>query len=277
MFEFIGRTALVTGAARGQGRSHAIRLAQEGANVVLLDVCRDLDSPAYAGATESDLADTVKAVEHAGRVAFARVVDIRDYRDLQCHVDDSVDALGPIDIVSVNAGIYPSGGKAWELSPEEWREVIDINLTGAFNTVRAVVPQMLQAGRGGSIVFTSSAVSIRAVQNCANYVASKAGVLGLMKAMALELGEHKIRVNAMCPSIVGTDMVWNDRLYELFRPDLERPGLADVEPVFRTNTVLGIPWVEPIDVSEALVWLASDAARYVTGVVLPVDAGTSLL
>jgi (+)-trans-carveol dehydrogenase len=143
--------------------------------------------------------------------------------------------------------------------------------------VRAVVPQMLQAGKGGSIVFTSSAVGIRAVQNCSDYVASKAGVIGLMKTMALELGQHQIRVNAVCPSVVGTDMIWNDRLSELFRPDLEHPSLADVEPLFRANTALGIAWVEPTDVSEAIVWLASEAARYVTGVVLPVDAGTILL
>jgi (+)-trans-carveol dehydrogenase len=277
MTQFLGRTALVTGAARGQGRSHAIRLAQEGANVVLLDICRDLDSPAYPGATESDLADTVKAVEHAGRVALACVVDVRDYQQLQCHIDDAVDALGPIDIVSVNAGIFPPGAKSWELDPAQWREVIDINLTGPFNTARAIVPQMLHAGKGGSITFTSSAVGIRAVQNCADYVASKAGVIGLTKTMALELGQHKVRVNALCPSIVGTDMIWNDSLYELFRPDLEHPTLADVEPVFKANTALGIPWVEPTDVSEALVWLASDAARYVTGVVLPLDAGTTLL
>jgi (+)-trans-carveol dehydrogenase len=277
MLQLLGRTALVTGAARGQGRSHAIRLAREGANVVLLDICRDLDSPAYPGATESDLADTVKAVEHAGRTAFSRIVDVRDYQALQRHIDDAASTLGPIDIVSVNAGIFPPGVKSWDLDPGQWREVIDINLTGAFNTARAVVPQMLQAGNGGSIIFTSSAVGVRAVQNCADYVASKAGVIGLMKTMALELGQHKIRVNAVCPSIVGTDMIWNDQLYQLFRPDLERPELADVEPLFRANTALDIPWVEPADVSEAIVWLASDAARYVTGVVLPVDAGTILL
>ena len=277
MSQFLGRTALVTGAARGQGRSHAIRLAQEGADVVLLDVCRDLDSPAYPGATESELADTVKAVEHAGKTAFARIVDVRDYQELQRHIDDAVGALGPIDIVSVNAGIFPAAAKSWELDPAQWREVIDINLTGAFNTARAVVPQMLQAGNGGSIVFTSSAVGIKPIQNFSDYVASKAGVIGLMKTMALELGPHKIRVNAVCPTIVGTDMIWNDRLYELFRPDLDHPGLADVEPLFRANTALDIPWVEPADVSEAIVWLASDAARYITGVVLPVDAGTTLL
>jgi SDR family mycofactocin-dependent oxidoreductase len=277
MTQFLGRTALVTGAARGQGRSHAIRLAEEGADVVLLDVCSDLDSPAYPGATESDLAETVKAVEHAGRTAFSRIVDVRDYQQLQRHIDDAVDSLGPIDILSVNAGVFPPGAKSWELDPTLWCEVIDINLTGSFNTVRAVVPQMLHAGKGGAIIFTSSAVAIRAVQNCADYVASKAGVIGLMKTLALELGQHKIRVNAICPTMVGTDMIWNDRLYELFRPDLQHPGLADVEPLLRANTALGIPWVEPADVSEAIVWLASDAARYVTGVVLPVDAGTTLL
>jgi SDR family mycofactocin-dependent oxidoreductase len=277
MTQFLGRTALVTGAARGQGRSHAIRLADEGANVAILDICGDLKSPAYPGATESDLADTVRAIERTGRAAFARITDVRDYDELQRHIDDAVDQLGPIDIVSVNAGIFPPGAKTWELSPEQWREVIDVNLTGCFNTARAVVPQMRQAGKGGSVIFTSSAVGVRAVENCADYVASKAGVIGLMKVMALELGRDKIRVNAVCPSIVGTDMIWNDSLYALFRPDLAHPTIADVEPLFRANTVLDTPWVDPIDVSEAVVWLASDAARYVTGIVLPVDAGTILL
>jgi NAD(P)-dependent dehydrogenase (short-subunit alcohol dehydrogenase family) len=185
--------------------------------------------------------------------------------------------LGAIDIVSINAGIFPPGAKTWELSPKQWREVMDVNLTGCFNTARAVVPQMLQAGKGGSVIFTSSAVGVRPVENCSDYVASKAGVIGLMKVMALELGRHKIRVNAVCPSIVGTDMIWNDALYALFRPDMEHPTLADVEPLLRANTVLDTPWVDPIDVSEAVVWLASDAARYVTGIVLPIDAGTTLL
>ena len=277
MSQFLGRTALVTGAARGQGRAHAIRLAQEGANVAVLDICRDLDSPTYPGATESQLADTVKAIEHAGRAAFARTADVRDYEELQRFIAEAVDVLGPIDIVSVNAGIFGQGSVAWDMDPEQWREVIDINLTGAFNTVRAVVPQMLQAGNGGSIAFTSSAGGIRAVQNLSDYVASKFGVIGLMKTMALELGRHKIRVNAVCPTMVGTDVIFNDRLYELCRPDLQRPSLADVEPVWRANTVLNTPWVEAGDVSEAVVWLASDAARYVTGVVLPVDAGMTLL
>jgi (+)-trans-carveol dehydrogenase len=277
MTQFLGRTALVTGAARGQGRSHAVRLAQEGANVAVLDICRDLESPAYPGATESDLAETVKAIEHAGRTAFARAADVRDPEELQRFVDEAVDALGPIDIVSVNAGIFGPGSMTWDVDPKQWREVIDVNLTGSFNTARAVVPQMLHADNGGSIIFTSSALGIRAVENCSDYVASKAGVIGLMKTLALELGRHKIRVNAVCPTMVGSDMIWNDRLYELFRPDLEHPSLADVEPALRANTLLDTPWVETGDVSEAIVWLASDAARYVTGVVLPVDAGTSLL
>src|SRR5262249_48961964 len=193
----------VTGAARGQGRSHAIRLAMEGANVVLLDTCRDLDSPAYPGATESELADTVKAVEQTGRVALARIVDVRDYQQLQRHIDDAVDALGPIGIVSVNAEMFPPGARSLELGSEQWREVIEVNLTGSCNTVRAVVQQMVQAGKGGSIIFTCSAVGIRAVQKRADYVASKAGVIGLTKTMALVLGQHRIRFNALWPSMVG--------------------------------------------------------------------------
>lgn len=141
-----------------------------------------------------------------------------------------MDVLGPIDIVSVNAGIFGQGSMAWNMDPEQWREVIDINLTGAFNTVRAVLPQMLQAGNGGSIAFTSSSVGIRAVENLSDYVASKFGVIGLMKTLALELGRHKVRVNAVCPTMVGTDMIWNDRLYKMFRPDLQHPGLLTSNP-----------------------------------------------
>lgn len=277
MTQLLGRTALVTGAARGQGRSHAIRLAQEGANVVLLDACHDLVSPDHTGEMKSELADTVKAVEHAGRAAFSCLVDLRDCRETQRHIDNAVDALGAIDIVAVNAGVFPPGAKCWELDPAKWREVIDVNLTGSFNTARAVVPRMVQAGIGGSIIFTSSAVAIRPVQNWSHYVASSAGLIGLMKTMALELGHHNIRVNAVCASAAGTDTLWDDRLYEIFPPDLKYPRLADVEPVFQANTALGVPWVEPGDVSEAVVWLASNAARHVTGVVLPVDAGTALL
>jgi NAD(P)-dependent dehydrogenase (short-subunit alcohol dehydrogenase family) len=210
----------------------------------VLDICRDLDSPTYPGATESDLAETVKAIEHADRAAFARTADVRDYEELQRFVAEAVDVLGPIDIVSVNAGIFGPGSTTWDIDPKQWREVIDINLTGAFNTVRAVLPQMLQAGNGGSIVFTSSAVGIRAVENLSDYVASKFGVIGLMKTMALELGRHKVRVNAVCPTLVGTDMIFNEGLYELFRPDLQHPSLADVEPVWRANNVLNTPWVE---------------------------------
>lgn len=277
MPQFTGRNALVTGAARGQGRSHAIRLAEEGADVVLLDVCGDLESPAYAGATESDLAETAKAVEHTGRKAHIAIVDVRDIDALQKAVDSAVDELGAIDIVSANAGIIGPGAMTWEMDPAQWREVMDINLTGCFNTARVVIPQMLAAGNGGSITFTSSAVGIRAIENCSDYVASKFGVIGLMKALALELGRHKIRVNALCPTMVGTDMMWNEGMYKLFRPDIDRPTLEDVTPVFEAYNLLGTPWVETADVTEALVWLASDSARYLTGVALPVDAGTTLM
>ncbi|MBB5167545.1 mycofactocin-coupled SDR family oxidoreductase [Mycobacterium sp. AZCC_0083] len=276
MPQFLGRTALVTGAARGEGRSHAVRLPAEGADVAVLDICRHLDSATYPGPSETDLGDTVAAIEQEDRAAFARTVDVRDEQSVQCYVDDAVAALGSVDIVSVNAGIFGPGSPTWDVEINQWREVIDINLTGAFTTARAVLPQMIRAGNGGAIVFTSSAVAIRAVENCADYVASKAGVIGLMKAMALELGRHEIRVDALCPTLVDTHMILNEPLYRLFRPDLERPGLADVEPLFRANNVLDTPWVEPRDVSEAVVWLASEAARYVTGVALPVDAGMSL-
>jgi (+)-trans-carveol dehydrogenase len=268
-----GKIAFITGAARGQGRMHAVRLAQEGADVVVVDALQSYSTIAYPMATEADLDETVALVEATGRKALARQADVRNVGQLQAVVDEAIESFGRIDIVSANAGIMPPGAPFWELTPQEWADVIGVNLVGVANTVSAAVPSMIAAGQGGSIVITSSAAGLRATNNLATYNSSKFGVIGLGKTMANELAAHRIRVNVICPISVDTTMIHNDGLYHLLRPDLEAPTRADVAEVMSTLSPIPEPWIEPIDVSNALVYLASDEARYVTGVVLPVDLG----
>jgi (+)-trans-carveol dehydrogenase len=206
----------------------------------------------------------------------ARQADVRDDAALESAVADGVAELGRLDIVCANAGIIPPGALTWELDPGQWREVVDVNLNGVFLTVRAAVPAMLAAGNGGSIVLTSSGAALISSTHLAGYSATKAAVLSLTRTLAYELAPHFIRVNAICPTSVDTPMIQNEALYRLFRPDLDNPGREDVKAEFQSKNLLPIPWVEPVDVSNAVVWLASDQARYVTGVTLPVDAGNAL-
>ncbi|MCM3922199.1 mycofactocin-coupled SDR family oxidoreductase [Frankia sp. AiPs1] len=270
-----GKVALVTGAARGQGRSHAVRLAEEGADLILVDVLRDLPTLEYGLATADDLAATVAAVEAAGRRVVWGQADVRDGDALQALVDRGVGELGRLDIVSANAGISPRLVKLWEITPAEWDEQISVNLTGAFNTIRAVVPPMIAGGRGGAIVLTSSGAGLAGIPHLGAYNASKHGVVGLALTLANELARHDIRVNALCPGTVGTPMVTQNRAqYGVFRPDLEDPNLADTKEALKRVSPLGRPWIEPIDVTNALLWLVSDEGRYVTGITLPIDQGT---
>jgi SDR family mycofactocin-dependent oxidoreductase len=269
-----GKVALVTGAARGQGRSHAVRMAQEGADIIAVDLCRQIDTVAYPMATPGDLQQTVKEVEALDRRIVATEADVRDTAALRAAVDEGVAQLGRLDIVAANAGIA-SFAPVEELSDEMWDDMVDTNLTGVFKTIRAAVPH-LKASQGGSIVITSSTAGIMGMANLAHYVSAKHGVVGLMKAMAIELAPHMIRVNSVHPTTVNTDMVQNQGIYDLFRPDLA-PGTAtrdDAAEAFLTLNLLPVKWVEPVDISNAVVWLSSDMARYVTGVQLPVDAGS---
>jgi SDR family mycofactocin-dependent oxidoreductase len=269
-----GKVALVTGAARGQGRSHAVRMAQEGADIIAVDLCRQIDTVAYDMATPEDLQQTVKEVEALDRRIVASEADVRDTAALRAAVDEGVAQLGRLDIVAANAGIA-SFAPVEDLSDEMWDDMIDTNLTGVFKTIRAAVPHLKANEHGGSIVITSSTAGIKGMANLAHYVSAKHGVVGLMKAMAIELAPHMIRVNSVHPTTVNTDMVQNQGIYDLFRPDLA-PGTAtldDAAEAFRTLNLLPVKWVEPVDISNAVVWLSSDMARYVTGVQLPVDAG----
>ncbi len=272
-----GKVALVTGAARGQGRSHAVRLASEGADVIAVDICADkLQTLSYALATEDDLDETISQIEATGRRAVKAVADVRSLSETQQAVEAGLAELGRIDIVCANAGIG-TWAVAWEMTAQQWSEMIDVNLTGVFNTVRAALPSMVERSEGGSLVLTSSTAGLRAYANTAHYTAAKHGVIGLMKVLAQECGPHRIRVNAVCPTTVRTPLVINDATFELFAPDVQNPGEDDVrEPFEALNILPGVAWIEPSDVSDAVLFLCSDAAKYITGVALPVDAGNTV-
>ena len=269
-----GKVAFITGAARGQGRSHALRLAEEGADIIAVDLCEEIESVPYSLATPADLEQTVKEVEALDRRIVAIQADVRDMAALQAAVDSGVAELGRLDIVCANAGIFSFTTGGAELSELMWKEMIDVNLTGVWHTAKAAAPHLIAAG-GGSIVMTSSTAGLKGFQNFAHYVAAKHGVVGLMRTFALELGPHMIRVNTVHPTNVDTPMVQNPSTYALFRPDLENPRREDAEEAFAGINMLPIPWVQPRDISNAVLFLASDEARYITGVTLSVDAGST--
>jgi SDR family mycofactocin-dependent oxidoreductase len=268
-----GKVAFITGAARGQGRSHAIRLAEEGADIIAIDLCDQVDTVPYPMATSEDLDQTVKAVEALDRRIIATRADVRDFGALKAAVGQGVAELGRLDIVSANAGIASVGASTVDFTEQSWADMIDINLTGVWHTVKAAVPQMIEAGNGGSIVLTSSAAGLMAYPGVGHYVAAKHGVVGLMRTLALELAPHFIRVNSIHPTQVDTDMIQNETIWRLFAPDDPNPSKDSFAPVSQELNALPIPWVEPRDISNALLFLASDEARYITGVTLPVDAG----
>jgi len=267
-----GKVAFITGAARSQGRSHAIRLAQEGADIIAVDIAGPVDSvTAYPGATEEDLAETVKQVEALDRRIVATKADVRDSAALQAAVDEGVAQLGKLDIVCANAGIYQMH-PALELDDAGWRETIDINLTGVWNTVKVALPHLV-ANQGGSIILTSSTAGLKGLANSVHYNAAKHGVVGIMRTIGNEFGAQNIRVNSIHPTAVNTIMIQNPQVWGLFDPDNPNPTRESAEAAFKTINVLPIPWVEPVDISNAILFLASDEARYITGVTLPVDAG----
>jgi SDR family mycofactocin-dependent oxidoreductase len=261
-----GKVAFITGAARGQGRSHAIRLAQEGADIIASDICAQVGTVAYPMATPEDLAETVREVEALDRRIVAQQADVRDPAALKAVFDSGVAQLGPVDIVVANAGIAPM---SLHEQFEAWQDVIDINLTGVFNTVETIIPSMIERGEGGAIVLTSSTAGINGIggptRGGLGYTASKHGVVGLMRSYANNLAPHRIRVNSVHPTGVRTPMVVNEVMAEFLAQD---PSLGQA-----MANALPVDMVEPVDISNAIVWLVSDDARYVTGVTLPVDAG----
>jgi SDR family mycofactocin-dependent oxidoreductase len=271
-----GKVAFITGAARGQGRSHAIRLAEEGADIIAVDICADIDGVPYAGATEEDLAKTVKEVESLDRRIVASKADVRDYDALKAALDEGVAQLGRLDIVSANAGIGLSPALSQDITEPVWRNMIDINLTGVWHATKAATPHLIEGGRGGSMILTSSAMGLKSAQNIAHYASAKHGVVGLMRTLALELAPHSIRVNSIHPTNVDTPMIMNQATFKLFRPDLDEPNRDDFEQAALAMNALPVAWVDPVDISNAVLFLASDEARYITGVTLSIDAGSFL-
>ncbi|WP_280424168.1 mycofactocin-coupled SDR family oxidoreductase [Nocardia carnea] len=270
-----GKVAFITGAGRGQGRSHAVGFAREGADIIAVDTTARVDSVPYPLAGADDLAETARLVEATGRRIVARDADVRDYAALAAVVSEGVSTFGRLDIVVANAGIS-SPAPTLEMSEETWQDMIDINLTGVWKTLKAAVPHVIDGGRGGSVVITSSLAAVYANPNTAHYSASKAGLVMLMKVLAKELAPHSIRVNTVHPSTVATPMILNDATYRLFRPDLENPTRADFEEAARTLNRLPVAAAEPEDITDTVLHLVSDAARYVTGTTQMVDAGGAL-
>lgn len=262
-----GKVALITGAGRGQGRSHAQRLAEEGADIVAIDVCGPVsDALPYTMATSAELDETAELVRACGPRCITATVDVRHHADLLAVVEQAIAELGTLDVIVANAGVI-SSGRAWELSEEAWDAVMDVNLKGAWNTARAAIPAMIDAGTGGSIIFICSTAGIRGHVPYAHYVASKHGIVGLMRALSNELASHRIRVNTVHPTGVSETGL-----------DLGAPieQLVAEQPLFglaAMNTLAD--FVEPRDVSNAVLWLASEEARFVTGLQLTVDAGNT--
>ena len=272
-----GKVAFITGAARGQGRAHAVRLAQEGADIIAVDICKKVDTvDLIAASTPEDLAETADLVKGHNRRIYTAEVDVRDYDALKAALDAGVEQMGRLDIIVANAGIGNGGQTLDKTSETDWTAMIDVNLGGVWKTVKAGVPHIQAGGRGGSIILTSSVGGLKAYPHTGHYVAAKHGVVGLMRTFAVELGAQNIRVNSVHPTNVNTPLFMNDGTMKLFRPDLENPGPEDMKVVGQLMHTLPIGWVEPEDIANAVLFLASDEARYITGVTLPVDGGSCL-
>ena len=267
-----GKVAFITGAARGQGRAHAVQLAQEGADIIALDICDKVATSVAEPATEADLAETVRLVEEQDRRIIARKADVRDYDALKAVVDEGVAEFGRLDIVAANAGMW-SYGLIEEITEVAWAEIIDICLTGVWHTVKAAIPPMKAAGNGGSIIITSSAAGLKAYANCGAYVAAKHGVVGIMRTLAVELAPYFIRANSLHPTNVDTALIRNQLTYDLFRPDVVNPTYEDVVEGFKLMNALPVACLPASAIADALVFLASDESKYITGATLTVDAG----
>lgn len=270
-----GKVAFVTGAGRGQGRSHAIALAREGARIVATDVASGtLPDVAYPIASRADLEETARLVREIGGEVITAEADVRDRAAVDAVVKQGLDAFGFIDVVVANAGVF-TWGAARDLSWADWHTVIDINLHGTWNAVQSVLPSMIDRGKGGSIMMTASQIATRGQSNAVAYAASKAGIVGMMRALAVELAPHGIRVNTIHPSTVYTEMILNEPVYRVFRPDLENPTKEDMDGELYPFHMLDVAALDPEDISHAVVYLASDESRYVTSIKLPVDAGST--
>lgn len=270
MRSFEGKVVVITGAGKGQGRSHALSFAQQGASLVLCDLGTQLPC-ASPMSTPEQLEETARMVRSVGAQCVTMLADVRVSADMEKLVGAAIERFGKVDIFIANAGLA-SFGPIREMPYDVWRDVVDVNLTGVATSIRAVVPHMLERG-GGRILATSSSVAREGGPNNANYAASKWGVIGFVKSLAIELAPHNITVNAFAPMSVSTDMCHNQLTYKLFRPDLEEPTVDDVRDTFASLNPMGVPWLELADASAAMLFLASDDARYVTGTSFDVAAG----
>jgi (+)-trans-carveol dehydrogenase len=270
-----GKVAFVTGAARGQGRSHAVRLAAEGADIIAVDALEQFSSVKYPLATKADLDETVAEIQALDRRVFARRADVRDLAALGAVVDEGVAELGRLDVVVANAGIA-TYAPALDLTEDEWDEMIDINLSGVWRTVRASVQHIRQGGEGGSVIITSSASGLRAIPNASHYAAAKHGLVGFMKVLALELGRDRIRVNTIHPTTVDTPMVQNQATLDLFLPGQTDQSQEAFARIAQRLNPIPVPWIQPATVSNLVAFLASDEAEFITGAAIPVDAGMAV-
>lgn len=260
-----GKVAFITGGARGQGRAHAVKLASEGADIIAVDICGGFETIGLKPSTPDDLAETVRLVEDQDRRIVARQADVRDFDGLQAALNEGLAELGRLDIVVANAGVINSA-YTWEMTATQWQEVIDVNLTGTFNTCKAAIPTMIAQGEGGSIVITSSTAGLYGQPFTASYTASKHGVVGLARCLANELAEYDIRVNTIHPTGVNTEMQNVPDLFGMIQAKAETLG-----PVYMNS--LPYLFVEPEAVANAVAFLASDDGRYTTGSQLRIDCG----
>ncbi len=273
MERFDGKVALITGAARGQGRSHAIAFAERGADVVLCDRCEDRDVVRYPLATQDDLDETVRLVQATGRKAISATFDTSDRQAMNSLVERAESELGRIDIAVANAGVSVAA-PVQSMSEAQWAETIGSNLTGVFNTVGAVAPGMISRGYG-RIITISSMLGRAGNANMAAYAASKWGVIGLSKSAALDLAPHGITVNTIAPGNISTPMIHNDSLYAMMRPDLDKPTADDVAPVFQSLHAQPVPWLDAEEITRVVLFFAAEASAHISGTVLPVDAGNA--
>lgn len=268
-----GKVAFITGAARGQGREHAVRLAEEGADIIAVDVCADIDGVGYPGATEADLDETAALVEKSGRRIVTAKADVRDLDGLKAAVEKGVAEVGAIDIVIANAGISGTPAPAAMIERSAWQTMLDINLTGVWQTVAAALPHMTNGG--GSIILVSSMLGLRGGGYMAHYASAKHALVGLMHSLSNELAPQWIRVNSIHPGNIRTPMLDNEQFRRMMRPDLPDPTVDDAGEIVGQFHMLPKPLIEPRAVSNAVLFLASDEAQYITGAALPIDAGAT--
>ena len=266
-----GKVALITGGARGQGRSHAITFAREGADIVICDLAAQIETVPYQMSNTDDLNETVKLVQEQDRRCVAMQADVRDSAQIKSVVDTALAEFGQLDILIANAGIVAPVPLV-DISDQAWSDMVETDLTGVFKSIRAVAPHMIER-RSGRIIATSSMVGRTGVPGLAHYVAAKWGVIGLVKSAALEFGQYGITVNAVCPTNVDTNMIQNPAMYALFAPDIKNPTREDVIPGFTSLNALPVPWVQVQDISEGMLYLAAESGRYVTGETLTIAAG----